>query len=308
MAINPGDQPKPARGPPPVPPTRPQSCMPSPGTVPEDQMYAVVNKAPKSNPDSSSQNILDVPLSPGSSDIAKKDPFDTSSVPSQFLNQAPQTAGKPPPRVSRPPPPVPIRQVFNDEDNTPSASTDLQSDPTQLHNNSENRADSPQIPSFSPPELPPENTHEQFTSSMDPPSDSFIGGPPSESPPPLPSDGPPSEPPPPLPTNGPPSGPPPSLTSNGPPSEPPPPPPTDEDDQFAEFRANFNHFQNSTPPPENLPSDPPLTAPPPIPKGPPSNGQAPTRVLPPVPTRGPAAGHPPVPKRPMNFPPVPPRS
>ncbi|XP_061177920.1 synaptojanin-1-like [Saccostrea echinata] len=312
MAIHGGDQLKPTRGPPPIPPTRPQSWMPSTGTVPDDQTYAVVNKTSKSIPDSSSQNILDVPLSPGSSDTAQKDPFDTSSVPSQFLNQAPQTAGKPPPRVSRPPPPVPTRQVFNDQDITASASADLQSDQAQLNDiqsNSENQADSPQIPSFSPPELPSfENTHEQFTSSMGSLPDPITGGPPSESPPPLPFDGPPSEPPPPLPTKGPPLEPPPSLPSNGPPSEPPPPPPIDEDDQFAEFKANFNHFQNSSPPPESLPSDPPLTAPPPIPKGPSSNGQAPRRDLPPVPTRGPATGHPPIPKRPMNLPPVPPRS
>lgn len=309
MVINEGVQSKPSRGPPPLPPTRPQSWMPSTQKVSDDQTYAVVNKLTDSC-NSASQNIIDAPLPLDRDSMAERDPFDTSSVPSQFLNQASQTKSRPP--VSRPPPPVPIRHMLNNQDLATSASSDIQNDQTQwddFHSNSEN---SQSIPSFSSPEVQSlDDSSDKNSSSM---------GPPSESPPPVPlefseghspdpsptppSDSPPSEPPPPLPSEGPPLEPPPPLPSEGPPSEAPPPPPVDKEDQFAEFKANFDSFQNSATPLDHLPPDPPNHSP----QEPRSRGPVPSRVLPPVPTRGPATGNPPVPKRPMNHPPVPPRS
>lgn len=316
MAINEVGQPKPSRGPPPVPPTRPQSWVPTSQNVPEDQAYAVVNKQMKSIPKSASQNLIDAPLSSEAGQVEKNDPFDTSSVPSQFLNQGPNSSVTPPQRVNRPPPPVPSRQVFNNQDLTSSASS--HSNPDQWgssQSHSENGSNSPPSPSFSPPEVPsfdstpgqyshqgpPSESPPNVPSSVGPPTES-PPPPPSESPPPLPSDGPPLEAPPPFPSEGPPLEPPPPLPSNGPPSEPPPPPPADDDeDQFAEFKANFNSFQNST-------NETAKNASLPVTQRLPNNGAVPNRPMPPVPSRGPATGMPPVPRRPANLPPVPPRS
>lgn len=308
MAINEVGQPKPSRGPPPVPPTRPQSWVPTSQSVPEDQAYAVVNKQMKSIPKSASQNLIDAPLSSEAGQVEKNDPFDTSSVPSQFLNQGPNSSVTPPQRVTRPPPPVPSRQVFNNQDLTSSASS--HSNPDQWgssQSHSENGSNSPRSPSFSPPEVPSFDSTPGQYSHQGPPFESPPNVPssvglPTESPPPLPSDGPPLEAPPPFPSEGPPLEPPPPLPSNGPPSEPPPPPPADDDeDQFAEFKANFNSFQNST-------NETAKNASLPVTQRLPNNGAVPNRPMPPVPSRGPATGMPPVPRRPANLPPVPPRS
>lgn len=316
MAINEVGQPKPSRGPPPVPPTRPQSWVPTSQNVPEDQAYAVVNKQTKSIPKSASQNLIDAPLSSEAGQVEKNDPFDTSSVPSQFLNQGPNSLVTPPQRVNRPPPPVPTRQVLSNQDLTSSASSHSNPDKwgsSQSH--SGNGSNSPPSPSFSPPEVPSFDSKPGQYSHQGPPSESpptvpsSVGSPtesppppPSESPPPLPSNGPPLEAPPPFPSDGPPLEPPPPLPSNGPPSEPPPPLPADDDeDQFAEFKANFNSFQNST-------NEIPKNASPPVTQRLPNNGAVPNRPMPPVPSRGPATGMPPVPRRPANLPPVPPRS
>nr|XP_022328766.1 synaptojanin-1-like isoform X2 [Crassostrea virginica] len=296
MVISEGQQVKPSRGPPPVPPTRPQSWMPN--TSNPDQTYAVINKQGNSAADSSNQNLLDSPLSTGDGGgLAEHDPFDTSNIPSHFLKQAPKsTTMAPPPRVSRPPPPVPNRQVFNNQDLPPSASINKETDSGpwgNLQSSSENSSYSSSSPTVSPTPGPP---------SEPPPAVPAYGGPPSESPPPPPSESPPpppSESPLPLPSENPPLEPPPPLPFNGPPSEPPPPPPQENDeDQFAEFKANFNSFQN-TEPPKNTP---------PFSEDQSNNGPVPNRPVPPVPSRGPATGMPPVPRRPANLPPVPPRS